>query len=723
MSDAWKSDLRPLFNPSSIALIGASESSSRARAVFNNLREFGYRGEIFPVNPTRSEFFGLKCYSSVTAIPATIDAFIMAIQRDRVIPALEACVEKGVQAGVIVSAGFTEASAEGKVLQDQLTKIAEAAKIRICGPNCFGVANIHDRVALLLGTDVRHVQPGKIGLLFQSGGLLNLMLLAAWDRGWGVSHAISCGNEAVVHVAHYTEYLVRDDRTQVVGILAEGIKDPEKFLTIAKLAAELEKPLIVLKIGKSAKGVTAAQAHTGTLVGSDAAFDAVCTQYGVVRVHDLDDFIETVELFSKRKKLRGDRLGFIAPSGAECGLIADIATDAGIELPEFSPKTVDRLKQVQSPFLAIRNPMNAPEQYTRKGEIFNACIDALIEDENIDILGLRLPLPRLREDKDVVNRFADIVKTGEKTDKLLIVFSRASVSLPEYWRQLLREHQIPFLLEYRKGFKALKSLLTYRHFLERRGTATQSRTRVEADLSKVKNLLDSTGRILTERQSKQILAEYGIPVAVESLATNVDEAVAIANKIGYPVVLKVESPEIAHKTDASAVEIDIGSDAEARDAFNRITSNAKAYNPSAQINGVLVQEMVRGGREMIIGMTQDPQWGPTIVVGLGGILVEVLKDIATRVAPLSRIDVEEMLHELKGVKFLHSFRGHAAADIDAVIDIAIRFSQLCVDLKDEIEEIDINPLLVFDNGKGAKVVDCLMTRRHSIEPNRVDSAK
>jgi acetyltransferase len=723
MSDAWKADLQPLFNPRSIALIGASESSSRARAVFNNLREFGYRGEIFPVNPTRSEVFGLKCYPSVTAIPATIDAFIMAIQRDRVIPALDACVEKGVQAGVIVSAGFAEASAEGAVLQDQLTKIAEAAKIRICGPNCFGVANIHDRVALLLGTDVRHVQPGKIGLLFQSGGLLNLMLLAAWDRGWGVSHAISCGNEAVVHVAHYTEYLVKDDRTQVVGILAEGIKDPERFLTVAKLAAELEKPLIVLKIGKSPKGVTAAQAHTGTLVGSDAAFDAVCTQYGVVRVHDLDDFIETVELFSKRKKLRGDRLGIIAPSGAECGLVADIATDAGIDLPEFSAKTWDKLKQVQSPFLSIRNPMNAPEQYTRKGEIFNACIDALIEDENIDILGLRLPLPRLREDQDVVNRFADIVKAGEKTDKLLIVFSRASVSLPEYWRQLLREHQIPFLLEYRKGFKALKSLLNYHHFLERRGSATQSRPRVEADLSKVENLLHSSGRILTERQSKQLLAEYGIPVAVESLATNADEAVTIANRIGYPVALKIESPEITHKTDAGAVEIGVSSDAEVRAAFNRITSNAKAYNSTAQINGVLVQEMVRGGREMIIGMTQDPQWGPTIVVGLGGIFVEVLKDIAIRVAPLNSSDVQAMLHELKGEKILQSFRAQPAADIAAIIEVVLRFSRLCVDLKDEIEEIDINPLLVFDDGKGAKVVDCLITRRPTIELDRSDSKK
>jgi acetate---CoA ligase (ADP-forming) len=712
MNDDWKSDLQILFNPRSIALIGASESSSRARAIFNNLREFGYRGKIFPVHPTRDEAFGLKCYPKVTDIPDIVDAFIIAIPRDRVIPALEGCAEKGVPAGVIISAGFTEASAEGKILQDRLTEIAEAVKMRVCGPNCYGVANMHERVALLLGTDVRHVQPGKIGLVFQSGGLLNLTLLAAWDRGWGVSHAISCGNEAVIHVTHYAEYLVRDSRTQVVGILTEGIKDPEKFLAVARLAADREKPMIVLKIGKSERGVKAAQAHTGALVGSDAVYDAVFKQHGVVRVHDLDDFIETVEVFSKRKKLRGDRLGFIAPSGAECGLVADIATDIGIDLPELPAKTIDRLKKVQSPFLSIRNPLNAPEQYTRKAEIFNECIAALLDADNLDIVGLRLPLPRMREDRDVVNRFADLAKAGKNTEKLLIVFSRASVSLPEYWRQLLREHEIPFLLEYRKGFKALKSLLHYYQFIDgdRDRVFPESGARVDVNLDNVKDSLRSFGRTLTERQSKQILAEYGIPIARESLATSAEEAVGIARRIGYPVVLKIESPEISHKTEARAVEIGISDDAEVRAAYDRIMENGRVYNSAAQINGVLVQEMVSGGREVIIGMTQDSQWGPTIILGLGGILVEVLKDIAMRVAPLTRFDVEEMLHELKGARIFQGFRGQPPADIAAVIDTVLRFSQLCLDLKDDIAEIDINPLMVFENGQGAKVVDCLMTR-------------
>src|SRR5919108_82548 len=530
MNDDWKSDLQILFNPRSIALIGASESSSRARAIFNNLKEFGYRGKIFPTNPTRGEAFGLKCYPKVTDIPEVVDAFIIAIPRDHVVTALEGCVEKGVQAGVIISAGFAEASAEGKLLQDRLTEIAEAAKMRICGPNCYGVANIHEGVALLLGTDVRHVQPGKIGLVFQSGGLLNLILLAAWDRGWGVSHAISCGNEAVLHVAHYAEYLVRDSRTQVVGILTEGLKDPERFLEVARLAADREKPLIVLKIGKSEKGIKAAQAHTGTLVGSDAVYDAVFKQHGVVRVHDLDDFIETIELFSKRKRLRGGRLGFIAPSGAECGLIADIATDSGIDLPELPAKTVDRLKKVQSPFLSIRNPLNAPEQYTHKEEIFTECIAALLDAGNLDIIGLRLPLPRMREDRDVVSRFVDLAEAGKKTEKLLIVFSRASVSLPEYWRQLLREHEIPFLLEYRKGFKALKSLLHYSQFIESDRVFPESGVHAGMNPDKARDLLRSFGPTLTERQSKQILAEYGIPIARESLAANAEDAVGIARR-------------------------------------------------------------------------------------------------------------------------------------------------------------------------------------------------
>jgi acetyltransferase len=711
MSENWKAELKPLFAPRSIALIGASESSSRARALFTNLTACGYGGKIFPVHPTRQEAFGLKCYARVTDIPESVDACIIAIPRQHVITALEACAEKGVQAGVIVSAGFAEASAEGKALQDRLKQIAEAAKIRICGPNCFGVANLHDRVALLLGTDVRHVRPGKIGLLFQSGGLLNLTLLAAWDRGWGVSYAISCGNEAVIDVAHYADYLIRDERTQVVGILSEGIKDPEKFLQVAKLAAEREKPIIILKIGKSERAVKAAQAHTGTLVGSDAVYDAVFKQHGVVRVHDLDDFIETVELFSKRKKLRGGRLGFIAPSGAECGLIADIAADLAVDLPEFSDETIERLGQVQSPFLSIRNPMNAPEQYTRNPEIFNRCIAALLADENVDILGARLPLPRLREDPNVVARFADLVRASENSDKLVVLFSRASVSLPEYWRRLLRDHEIPFLLEYRKGFRALKSLLDYQRFIERNAAPVSPPARVAVDVDKVRGMLQDFGPALTERQGKLILAEYGIPIATEALATDAEEAVRMARAIGYPVVLKIESPEIAHKTEAGGVEIDINGDAEVRAAFARIIRSASAYNSAATISGVLVQEMARGGREIIIGMTRDRQWGPAVVLGLGGVLVEVLKDLSMRVAPLSRFDVREMLSEFKGAKILGSFRGRREADIEAVIDIALRFSQLCLDLRNDLDEIDINPLLVFDNGKGAKVVDCLMTRR------------
>jgi acetyltransferase len=647
----------------------------------------------------------------VTDIPQSIDACVISIPRDHVIAALEGCAEKGVRAGVIISAGFAEASAEGKTLQDRIKQIAEAARIRICGPNCFGVANLHDRVALLLGTDVRHVRPGKIGLVFQSGGLLNLTLLAAWDRGWGLSYAVSCGNEAVVDVAHYAEYLVRDERTQTIAILTEGIKNPEKFLEVARLARQREKPIIILKIGKSERAVKAAQAHTGTLVGADTVYDAVFKQHGLVRVHDLDELIETVELFSKRKRLTRGRLGFIAPSGAECGLIADIAADMMIDLPEFSSRTIERLTSIQSPFLSIRNPMNAPEQYTRSAEVFNACIGALLEDENVDILAVRLPLPRLREDRNVVNRFADLVRASENSGKLVVLFSRASVSLPEYWRGLLREHEIPFLLEYRKGFKALKSLLNYQRFIDRESAAGGLPIRVAVDVDKVRGMLQTSGLTLTERQSKLILAEYGIPIAAEALASDAEEAVRIARAIGYPVVLKIDSPEIPHKTEAGAVEIGVDSDSEVRAAFTRIMEKSRTYKAGAKLNGVLVQEMLRDGREIIIGMTQDPQWGPAVVLGLGGILVEVLKDVSTRVAPLTRQDLEEMVNELKGIRILQSFRGQAAADLNAIIDIALRFSQLCLDLRNDLDEIDINPLLVFENGKGAKVVDCLMTRK------------
>lgn len=707
----WKSDLDCLFNPRSIALVGASDSSPRARAIFSNLREFGYAGKIFPVNPNRDEVFGLKCYRAVLDIPEAVDAFILAVPRDSVLPVLKQCAEKDIKSGVVVSAGFAEASEEGRAIQEQVKETAEKGKIRLCGPNSFGVAGIHEKAAMLLGTDIRHIIPGGIGIIFQSGGLLNFILLAAWDRGWGLSYAISCGNEAVLNVTDYLAYLVRDERTRVIGILTEGISDPRKFLAAAQTAAELEKPIIVLKIGGSEKGGKAAQAHTGTMVGSDAVYDAVFKQNGITRVRDLDDFIETMELFSKRKRLKGDGIGFIVPSGAECGLIADIAEEAALTLPDPSPETVNRISKVQSSFLSVRNPMNAPEQYVRKAEIFQECIDSFLNDPNWHIVGLRLPLPRLREDKDVVDRFIDVAKAAKKTDKLLVLFSRASVSLPEYWRKLLSQHNIPFLLEYRKGFRAIKALIRYYRFIGRDRQLLDTGLDFALAPGKTSLAVIPESATVTERQSKQILARYGIPITREGLASTAAQAVTLARELGYPVALKVESPQISHKTDARAVKVNIKNDSELGEAYNEILINAKKYDPEAKINGILVQEMVHGGREIIIGMTQDPQWGPVILFGLGGIFVEIIKDISMRLAPLTKYDIYEMFSEVNGFRILQGIRGEPEADIDAVVEILLRFSRLSVDLGDRLAEIDINPLVVFAKGKGAKVVDCLMIRR------------
>ena len=538
MSDfSWKSDLSPLLSPKSIALIGASENSAWSSALFSNLSELGYRGKLFPVNPKREMAFGLKCYPSVTEIPETVDSFVIAISRDFILPVLEECAKKEIRSGVIISAGFAEASEEGKKIQEQIVDIATESKIRICGPNSFGVANLHQGVSLISSSEVRYLKPGKISFIFQSGGLLNAALLAAWDRGWGIGCAISCGNEAVLNIADYADYLVRDEKTDVVGILTEGFRDPQKFLRVAKLAAELEKPIVILKLGKSEKGKHAAQAHTGTLVGSDAVYDAVFKQHGVTRVDDLDDFIETVELFSKRKKLRGHRVGVIVPSGAECGLVADLADDVGVELPELSRSTAEKLTTGQSSYLSIRNPLNAPERYVRRGEVFREWIKTLVADENLDIVGLRLPLPRRREDEDVIARFRDLTEIAKRTEKLIVLFSRASISLPQYWRNLIGQHDIPFLLEYRKGFKALRALIEYHRFLNKE-RSVYSDIEFNIDRNKIKRFLALSDQPLTERQGKEILAEYGIPITREALARSEEEALGLAQAIGYPVVLK-----------------------------------------------------------------------------------------------------------------------------------------------------------------------------------------
>ncbi len=712
MSDFdWKSDLAPLLNPQSIALIGASENSAWSSALVQNLRELGYGGKLYPINPKRQEVFGLPCYPSVIDIPGPVDAFVIAISRDLILPVLQECARKEIRSGVIISAGFAEASDEGKAIQQKIVDIAIESKMRVCGPNSFGVANLHARVSLIASSEVRYLKSGGISLVFQSGGLLNAALLAAWDRSWGVNCTVSCGNEAVLNIADYADYLIRDENTRVLGILTEGFRDPEKFLRVAKLAAELRKPMVVLKLGKSAKGKHAAQAHTGTLVGSDAVYTAVCKQHALTRVVDLDEFIETVELFSKSKRLRGHRAAVIVPSGAECGLVADTAEDAGVELPELSAATVEKLSTTKSDYLSIRNPLNAPERYVRRGDVFKQWIQALVDDENLDIVGLRLPLPRRREDEDVIARFRDLAEIARRTEKLIVLFSRASISLPEYWRRLLAEHEIPFLLEYRRGFRALRSLIDYERFLNR-ACETASEIGGGIDREKCARLLSGGGK-LTERQGKEFLAASGIPVTREALAGSEEEAAVLGKNIGYPVVLKIESTDIAHKTEAGGVKIGIQDEAALRLGYQEILRNAQSHQPNAIIAGVVVQEMIRGGKEMIVGMSRDPQFGPVIVVGIGGIFVEALQDVAMRVAPLTKGDALDMLGELKGYRLLQGMRGEPASDIDALAEALCRFSRLAMGAPDEIAEIDVNPLVVLEEGRGVVALDCLMTRRRS----------
>jgi acetate---CoA ligase (ADP-forming) len=711
MSDVdWKSDLTPLLSPRSIALIGASENSAWSRSLVQNLRELGYQGKLYPVNPKRAEVFGLPCYPSVIDIPGPVDAFIIAISRDFILPVVQECARKEIRSGVIISAGFAEASDKGKAIQSQIVDIAISAKIRLCGPNSFGVANLHQGVSLISSSEVRYLKPGGVSLLFQSGGLLNAALLAAWDRSWGVGYAISCGNEAVLNIADYADHLIRDENSRVLGILTEGFRDPQKFLRVARLAADRNKPIVILKLGRSEKGKHAAQAHTATLVGADEVYDAVFRQHGLIRVADLDEFIDTVELFSKRKKLRGERVGMIVPSGAECGLVADTADEAGIELAELSVKTVEKLSHAQSSYLSVRNPLNAPERYVRRGEVFREWIQTLVDDENLDIVGLRLPLPRRREDDDVIARFSDLAAIAECTEKLIVLFSRASISLPEYWRNLLAGHNIPFLLEYRRGFKALRALIDYERFVNRDRTQDE-KVRVEIDRHRITQLLTVTGTALTERQGKKILAKYGIPTTREGLAQTEDDALRLAQEFNYPVVLKVESSEIAHKTEAGGVKLNIQNETELRQAYREILASAAQYNAEAKVNGVVVQEMIQGGKEVIVGMTRDPQFGPVVAVGFGGIFVEVIQDIAMRAAPLTMSDARDMIGELKGYRILQGVRGEPESDIDALAEVLCRFSRLSMDVAEKVEGIDINPLRVLEKGKGAVALDCAMTLR------------
>ncbi len=708
--------MQSLLHPKRIAVVGDSPNRGFASGIRANIVAGGYQGEIFPVNPRYEEIASLKAYPTVDAIPGGVDLAIVGVQARFVEDVLEHCAAAGAGAINIITSGYGEQSDElAHERQAHLRDFAERTGIRIVGPNCLGNISTPNRMLAITGPFDGFVQ-GPVGLVLQSGLLAYSLVIPVAKRGIGFSYVVTTGNEVDLDATDLMRYYIEDDHTRVIGCFIEQFRRPDKLLEVAQLAAERQKPIVVLKIGSSEAGRRSALAHTGSLVGSDAVADTVLRQAGIIRVRSLDEMTETLAAFHTDRLPQGPGVGAIYVSGGAAGLVSDLSEDLGIELPELAPATIERLNAVIPEYGTVGNPLDTTGMAGAIPEILQGAIEGMAEDPSIHTIVYGQAYPTW---VDLDTPAGEVMRVSHERypDKTFLVISLVpGVMFPAHRRDGEDAHEpvshwggVPFLHGVENGLRAVAHLNHYATFLregrwskrpalEPSPLATQARAMVQA----------SGGKPLAEQDAKQLLALYGIPTPKSALATSAEEAVTTAQEIGGPVVLKIVSPEITHKTDAGGVMLNLSGEEAIRTAYEQIISNARAYDPDASLDGVLVEEMSKPGHEIILGMSRDPDFGPAIAVGLGGVFVETLGDVALGVPPLSTDDAHEMLDRLRGKTILEGVRGQPPADTAALASAIERFAQLCVDLGDEVMEIDINPLVVYGESQGICSLDCLI---------------
>jgi acetyltransferase len=709
--------LAHFLNPQSIAIIGVSPNPSFINAILNNLLRWQYDKPIYPVNPNYRAIAGLQTYARMSDVPEAVDLAVVSVPSRLMPEILQQCEAKGVRALNILTSGFEEITGpEGERRHRLLADFVQRTGIRIIGPNCFGNLSVPYNYPGMAGS-YPTMPTGKLSLAFQSGGLAINVVQACVDRRIGMAHAISSGNETDLELADCLAFFADDAYTQVIGCFVEQFRHPEKFLAAADTCAAARKPIVLLKVGRSEAGQRAAQAHTGALAGSDAIIDAVLRKHGVLRVHSLDEMLETLCIMHARVLPQGNGFGAIAFSGGTVGVLADLAADYGLHFPPLQEAGARQIRDVLYEYGTVSNPIDLTGQAVYDPPVQRAAFEAMGTDPNIHTIliasggttCLDKQSPTGQVIVEAMQKYPE--KLFLRTSQMYGVLRDKAFGAPDPVEPVSDLNGVPFLQGLENTLRAARALVRYAEFQRQRETRPR-RDAGRGDASRRAQALEivraAQGQALTEMAGKQLLALYGIPVTQERLATSAAEAARAAQEIGFPVAMKIVSPQIIHKTEAGGVVLNVARADEARAAFERITHNARQYNARAELHGVSVQEMVQGGRETIIGMSTDPQFGPGIVFGLGGIFVEVLHDTVLRVPPLDADEAHAMIDTLKGAALLHGVRGQKPADRSALVEVLLKFSQMCLDLHGVVQEIDINPLLVLEVGQGAKAVDCLV---------------
>lgn len=698
-------DLTRFFAPRSVAFIGATEELGKfgGRAM-RQLIDFGYQGAIYPINPRRESVFGQRCYPSLGALPEVPDHVGIVLPGPAVAGALEEAGRLGVPFATVFSAGFGEqGTAAGRAAQAALVAVARAHGLRFMGPNCNGLINVTDRFALTSTAAITGgplTPAGDVAVVSQSGGAgqVNTMWRAQ-EAGLGISVQVSCGNDADLDLLDYVAFALEHAPTRVVLVLAERISSGAKLRAVAARAAELGKPIVMIKFGRTEAGAKAAASHTGAITGADAVFDAAARQLGILRVEDTPQLYEAAMLLRQGRRAAGFGAAALSISGGNLVQVAETGAMFGLNFPPYSAETAVSLTPLMPGFTGTANPTDLSAGAIGTKDLFGTAARIIGADPGVDTL---VPVLTIAPAADLR---ATAALAGESAKPVALLWTgRCSDDPALVPAALVREgHAV-----YRDAMPCLRSVaLNARHsaFL-RRAAAPAPQRPAGIDQARARALLARDS--FSEVEARALLACYGLPGPRETLADSAEDAARAAAGLGR-VALKVVSPDIPHKTEAGAVKLGVAP-GDVRAAHAEVLANARAHAPAARVEGVLVQEMVSGGQELLLGITQDPTFGPVLAVGFGGIFVEVLKDVAFRLPPIAPEEAREMLRELRLFPLLEGVRGAAASDLAALVDAIHRFSWLAADLPPGFE-VEVNPLMVLPGNQGVRVVDALVVRR------------
>lgn len=687
--------LEHFFTPTSVAVIGASAQPGKVGYdVVFNLLDAKFQGAIYPINPKADEILGLKAFPSVLEVPGVIDLAVIVIPSKFVNATLEECGKKGIDSVVIITAGFKETGAEGKVLELQLLETAKKYGIRIIGPNCLGIISS----SVGLNASFAPVMPknGHLGLLSQSGALADAVLDWSTKAGVGFNKFFTFGNQCDVATNDLLRAWKDDKEIRAIVAYMEAITNGVEFMQIAEDVANV-KPIIVVKSGTTAAGAKAAASHTGSLAGSDVAYDAAFRQSGVIRARTVEELFDYAIAFANQPAPKGRRIGIVTNAGGPGILCSDAIEKAGLSLAQVSEETVSILKSRVSPSGNFNNPIDVLGD--AKAAIYDFAIQTLLLDDNVDgIIAIVTPQSST-EIMETAQAIANI-----KTEKpILTCFMGGTLMQPGV--DYLMNNDVPNYEFPERAVSAFKAMSDY---AEWRAQAKETPKVFKADKSVVEAAFAKSrteGRLnLNEVECADILRAYGFTLPGSKLCATVEDAVAFSDEIGYPVVMKIASPDILHKSDMGGVKVGLKNSKEVHDAFIAMMESIQAKMPTAQIWGVNIQQMVTEGKQTILGMSRDAQFGPMIMFGLGGIYVEVLKDVTFRIAPLTDRDAREMMETIRSYKLLTGTRGEKPVDIDATREALLRLSQLVTDFP-EITEMDINPLISLPENGGAVAID------------------